>query len=46
LILIIDLTQDLPKKVQKKEWEFNQVFQDVWAIKLPWAEQSLVIMVR
>ncbi len=39
LIFIVDLTQDLfPKKIRKKKWEFNQVFQDVWAIKLPWAK--------
>ncbi len=39
LVHVVDLTQNLPpKKIWKKVWEFNKVFQDVWAIKLPWAE--------
>jgi hypothetical protein len=26
------------KKSKKKEWEFNHMFQDVWAIKFYWVE--------
>jgi hypothetical protein len=26
------------EKPKKLEWEFNQVFQNVWATKLPWPE--------
>jgi hypothetical protein len=38
-ILVVDLTQIFPiKKIWKKEWEFNQMFQNVWDIKIPWAE--------
>ncbi len=36
---IVDLTQDLlPKKIQNKKREFNQMFQDVCAIKFIWAK--------
>lgn len=45
-IIIIDLTQNLtPKQTWKKEWEFNQMFQNVWATKLPWVE-VMVLMVK
>jgi hypothetical protein len=36
--LIIDITQILLTNCFWKEWEFNWVFQDVWAIKVPWAK--------
>jgi hypothetical protein len=26
------------KKKRVKEWEINRVFQNVWAMKLPWVE--------
>lgn len=39
LVHVVDLIKNLPlKKNWKKVWEFNKVFQDVWAIKLPWVE--------
>jgi hypothetical protein len=39
LVHVVDLTQNLPsKKIWKFFWEFNKVFQDVWATKLPWAK--------
>ncbi len=39
LILVVDLIQIFPtKKIWKKEWEFNQMFQDVWDIKIPCVE--------
>ncbi len=28
----------IPKKIKRKKWESNQVFQYVWAIKLPRVE--------
>jgi hypothetical protein len=31
------------KKKWVKEWEINQVFQDVWVAKLPWADIVLGI---
>ncbi len=27
-----------PKKARKVKWEFNKVFQDIWAAKLHWLE--------
>ncbi len=39
MVHVVDLTQNLPpKRIWKKVWELNQVFQDVWAIEFPWAE--------
>ncbi len=36
VVHVVDLIPNLPsKKIWKKVWEFNNVFQDVWAIKLP-----------
>jgi len=40
-ILIIDITQILPTNFFWKKWEFNWVFQDVWAVKLPWAKEII-----
>jgi hypothetical protein len=46
LIIIVDLTQNLPpKKTWKKEWEFDWMFQNVWAIKIPWVE-VMALMVK
>jgi hypothetical protein len=45
-IIIVDLTQNLPpKKTWKKKWECNPVFQNVWAIKIPWVE-LMALMVK
>lgn len=42
LVHVVDFTQNLPpKKIWKKVWELNHVFQDVWAIKLPWVEAAI-----
>ncbi len=30
--------KNLEKKHRKKEWQFNQVFQEMWVMKLPWVE--------
>jgi hypothetical protein len=30
--------KNLEKKYRKKEWELNQVFQEMWVVKLPWVE--------
>ncbi len=38
MLLTFDLACLKPKKPRKAQWELNQVFQNVWAIKLPWAK--------
>ncbi len=30
--------KNLEKKHRKREWELNQVFQEMWVVKLPWVE--------
>jgi hypothetical protein len=34
-VVILKLAQ---KQCRKKEWELNQIFQEVWVIKLAWVE--------
>jgi hypothetical protein len=30
--------KNLEKKHRKREWELNQVFQEIWVMNLPWVE--------
>jgi hypothetical protein len=30
--------KNLEKKHRKREWELNQVFQEMWVVKLSWVE--------
>jgi hypothetical protein len=38
VVMCLTLTPWKTKKKGVKEWEINRVFQNVWAMKLPWVE--------